>query len=155
MERLRTPQLIETSAILFAMSLLLSCVLGLVEGLTEFLPVSSTAHLLFVSSFLRLPQSDALALFTVVIQGGAAAAIVVVYWKKFLDWTLLKLLAVSLVPTCVIGLIGQHFLKRRSVHVFAGQVFVDVPFDDISPYSAILKILTFNELLNALRVRDE
>jgi undecaprenyl-diphosphatase len=59
-----------------------SILLGIVEGLTEFLPVSSTGHLLVTEHFLKLPGErwDA---FTVVIQLGAILAVVVVYWQKF------------------------------------------------------------------------
>ena len=60
--------------------------LGLVEGLTEFLPVSSTAHLLVAENMLGLNKQDWEA-FTVVIQLGAVLSVVAVYWRKFWDVT--------------------------------------------------------------------
>src|SRR4029077_10550333 len=64
--------------------LLISILLGIVEGLTEFLRVSSTGHLLVAERLLNLPGArwDA---FTVIIQLGAILAVVAVYWRKFWD----------------------------------------------------------------------
>src|SRR5579863_4460713 len=59
-------------------------VLGIVEGLTEFLPVSSTGHLLVTENLLGLNNTNWEA-FTVVIQLGAVLAVVAVYWRKFWD----------------------------------------------------------------------
>src|SRR5947207_1774399 len=59
-------------------------VLGIVEGLTEFLPVSSTAHLLAVENLLGL-QKDQWEAFTVVIQFGAVLSVVAVYWRKICE----------------------------------------------------------------------
>jgi len=55
-------------------------ILGLVEGITEFIPVSSTAHLLIAENFLSLKESD---VFNIVIQGGAVLAIIPLFWKQF------------------------------------------------------------------------
>ncbi len=64
--------------------IVISVILGIVEGLTEFLPVSSTGHLLVAERFLSLPQEHWEA-FTIVIQLGAILAVVAVYWRKFWD----------------------------------------------------------------------
>jgi undecaprenyl-diphosphatase len=61
-----------------------SVILGIVEGLTEFIPVSSTAHLLVAERFLGLP-ADRWDAFTVIIQLGAILAVVAIYWRKFWD----------------------------------------------------------------------
>jgi undecaprenyl-diphosphatase len=55
-------------------------ILGLIEGLTEFIPVSSTAHLLIAEKFLKLKESD---VFNIVIQGGAVLAVIPLFWKQF------------------------------------------------------------------------
>ena len=58
-------------------------ILGIVEGITEWLPISSTGHLILVSEFLNLDQSDDFKeMFDVVIQFGAIMAVVVIFWKK-------------------------------------------------------------------------
>ncbi|PIV07944.1 undecaprenyl-diphosphatase, partial [Candidatus Roizmanbacteria bacterium CG03_land_8_20_14_0_80_39_12] len=67
------------------MTLLHAAVLGMIEGLTEFLPISSTAHMIMVSRMLGLPQTEFLKFFEVVIQVGAIFAVVFLYFKKFFD----------------------------------------------------------------------
>jgi undecaprenyl-diphosphatase len=62
-----------------------SIVMGIVEGLTEFLPVSSTGHMILVQSLLGIPEEDTMMkIFEVVIQLGAIMAVVVLYWKRLL-----------------------------------------------------------------------
>src|SRR5437868_1353866 len=61
-----------------------SVLLGIVEGLTEFLPVSSTAHLLVSENALQLNKNN-WEVFTVVVQLGAVLSVVAVYWRKFWD----------------------------------------------------------------------
>ena len=62
-----------------------SIILGLVEGITEFIPVSSTAHLLISDALMELPKESVLKsdLFNIVIQGGAVLAVIPLFWKKF------------------------------------------------------------------------
>lgn len=63
--------------------LLKALFLGIVEGVTEWLPISSTGHLILVDAFLKLDASDAFKeMFDVVIQLGAILAVVVIYWKN-------------------------------------------------------------------------
>ena len=58
-------------------------ILGIVEGITEWLPISSTGHLILVENFLKLDKSDDFKeMFDVVIQLGAIMAVVVIFWKK-------------------------------------------------------------------------
>ena len=65
------------------MSIIEALVLALVEGLTEFLPVSSTAHLLFTEQLMGVESSDFVKMFTVSIQFGAILAVVVAYRNRF------------------------------------------------------------------------
>ncbi len=64
---------------------LISVILGLIEGLTEFIPVSSTAHLLIAEKFLSLKEGDIFKsdVFNIVIQGGAVLAVIPLFWKQF------------------------------------------------------------------------
>jgi undecaprenyl-diphosphatase len=93
------------------MTILTSIILGAIEGVTEFLPISSTGHLILASSLLGVAQSDFTKTFEIVIQLGAILAVVVLYWRSFFDLELLKKLVVAFIPTGVIGLALYHILK--------------------------------------------
>lgn len=93
------------------MSILQSLILGIVEGVTEFLPISSTGHLILASSLLGIAQTDFAKTFDIAIQLGAILAVVVLYWRSFLNLALLKKLVVAFIPTGVIGLLLYHTLK--------------------------------------------
>ncbi|NDB35717.1 MAG: undecaprenyl-diphosphate phosphatase [Flavobacteriia bacterium] len=88
------------------MSIIEALVLALVEGLTEFLPVSSTAHLLFTEHLMGVESTDFVKMFTVSIQFGAILAVVAAYWKRFLinvSWSFYKVLAIAVIPALVLG----------------------------------------------------
>lgn len=89
------------------MSYLHVVILALVEGLTEFLPVSSTGHLILTSHFLGLTSDDFLKAFQVIIQFGAIMAVVVMYWKRFLkvDFEFYKKIALGAFPVLIAGFI--------------------------------------------------
>jgi undecaprenyl-diphosphatase len=94
------------------MTIIHSLILGIVEGITEFLPISSTAHLALVSNFiLRIPTTEFSKSFDIIIQLGAILAVLSLYWKKFLDWEVIKRLFVAFVPTAIIGLIFYKLVK--------------------------------------------
>jgi undecaprenyl-diphosphatase len=90
-------------------------ILGIVEGVTEYLPVSSTGHLILATELLGY-DADKWALFNIAIQPGAIVAILVLYWRTFRDvlvgmfkrepsaWAFVRNLAVAFVPAVVIGL---------------------------------------------------
>jgi undecaprenyl-diphosphatase len=86
-------------------------ILGIVEGITEFLPVSSTAHLILTADAMRLTGSEFLKSFEIIIQLGAILAVVALYWKKFFNWEVLIKLAIAFVPTGVIGLALYKVVK--------------------------------------------
>lgn len=92
------------------MSLLHAIILGIVEGITEFLPISSTAHLILASRLLAL-DSEFVKSFEIIIQFGAILSVVVLYWKKFWHWDVLKKLVVAVIPTGVIGLTVYKAVK--------------------------------------------
>ncbi|MDQ3144270.1 MAG: undecaprenyl-diphosphate phosphatase [Pseudomonadota bacterium] len=96
--------------------LLLVIILGIVEGLTEYLPVSSTGHLILATELLGF-DADAWALFNIAIQPGAILAIVVLYWRTFRDvlvglfqrapsaFAFTRNLLIAFVPAVVLGLL--------------------------------------------------
>lgn len=93
------------------MSLFAVLVLGIVEGVTEFLPISSTAHLILTTALLNIPQSSQVKLFEVVIQGGAMFAIVGLFWRKVLAKTdLFWKTCIAFVPTAIVGLFMRDFV---------------------------------------------
>jgi undecaprenyl-diphosphatase len=86
-------------------------VLGIIEGITEFLPISSTAHLILASRALGLTETEFLKSFEIIIQLGAILSVVVLYWKRFLNVEVLKKLVVAVIPTGVIGLTVYKAIK--------------------------------------------
>ncbi|AEW86593.1 undecaprenyl-diphosphate phosphatase [Flavobacterium columnare NBRC 100251 = ATCC 23463] len=88
------------------MDVLKAIIIAIVEGLTEYLPVSSTAHMIFTSSFFGVQNDDFVKLFQVSIQFGAILAVVFLYWKKFFDFTKFNFyikLAAAVVPALILG----------------------------------------------------
>jgi undecaprenyl-diphosphatase len=88
------------------MSILESIILAIIEGLTEFLPVSSTGHMIIASSVMGIASDPFTKMFTVAIQLGAILSVVVLYWKRFFQSFdfYLKLL-VAFIPAAVFGLL--------------------------------------------------
>lgn len=101
-------------------------ILGIVEGITEWLPVSSTGHLILVGDLLKPGLSDAfMEMFNVVIQLGAIMAVVVIYFhklnpfspkktqrQKMLTWQMWMKVVIASVPAAVIGLLFDDFIDR-------------------------------------------
>ena len=111
------------------MTLLQTIIIAIVEGLTEFLPVSSTGHMLIAENLLGVQNSDFVRAFTVIIQFGAILSVVVLYWNRFFrlnqtpapagstclqslkhKFNFYWLLLVAFIPTAVIG-----FLIKKPV----------------------------------------
>ena len=65
------------------MSILETIIIAIIEGLTEFLPVSSTGHMIITQNLLGVPSTDFVKAFTFIIQFGAILSVVVLYWKRF------------------------------------------------------------------------
>lgn len=87
--------------------------LGLVEGLTEFLPVSSTYHLIFAGRLLEIPSNDFTKLFNVFIQSGAILAVLVMYWGNLKrDLALVKKILVAFIPTALLGVLAYRTIKN-------------------------------------------
>lgn len=88
------------------MDLLQAIIIAIIEGLTEYLPISSTAHMGFTAALLGMNESEFLKMFQVSIQFGAILSIVVLYWRKFFDFNNFNFylkLAFAVIPALVLG----------------------------------------------------
>ncbi len=105
------------------MSLLQTIILSIIEGLTEFLPISSTAHLKFANPFLGVPDSAFVNMFEVVIQLAAILSVVVIYYKKFFDLKstsfYLKLI-IAVIPALIFGAV----LKKQIDAALGNLIFI-------------------------------
>ena len=89
------------------MNLFEAIIVAIVEGLTEYLPISSTGHMIIASALLGIEKDEFTKLYEVSIQLGAILAVVVLYWKKFMDFTKWKFylkLIIAVIPAIILGL---------------------------------------------------
>jgi undecaprenyl-diphosphatase len=123
------------------MNLAEAIIIAVVEGITEFLPVSSTGHMIIASSLLGIHKEEFTKLFEVAIQLGAILAVVVLYWKKFIQvnrWQFYLKLIVGVIPALVLGFLFSdeidHLLESPltvAITMLAGGVillFIDSIF---------------------------
>lgn len=96
------------------MTILESLILGLVEGLTEYLPVSSTGHLIIAQYLLGLPESDAMHAFEICIQGGAILAVLGLYFRRVREM-------VHGLAGGVLALLGRYWGRARRMSQSVGQ----------------------------------
>ncbi len=98
------------------MTFIQAILLAIVEGLTEFLPVSSTGHMILVSSGMGIAADDFVKTFTVSIQLGAILAVMVLYWKKFLnfrDYRFYLKLAIAVIPALILGKLLNDYIDDK------------------------------------------
>lgn len=112
------------------MTLFEAILLGLVEGITEYLPVSSTGHLIITESLLGIKNSDAIDAFTIVIQGGAILAVLGLYRKRVVQMiqgllgknpTGLKLainIIIAFIPAVILGLLFDDLIDKYLFHTW-------------------------------------
>lgn len=96
------------------MDLLQAIIIAIIEGLTEFLPISSTAHMVFTSSLFHIQDDEFVKMFQVSIQFGAILAVVVLYWKKFFDFSKLHFyfkLGFAVIPALVLGYFFDDYIE--------------------------------------------
>lgn len=105
-----------------------SIILGIVEGITEFLPISSTGHMILVSEILGLLSTEFLKSFEIIIQLGAIGAVVALYWRQLLvNWQVMKRVTAAFIPTAIIGLILYKIIKSYLLGnswIVVGSLFV-------------------------------
>jgi undecaprenyl-diphosphatase len=89
------------------MTLFEAIIIAIVEGITEFLPISSTGHMIIASSLMGIHEDSFTKTFEVAVQLGAILAVVVLYWKKFFDfhrlWEFYVKLLVAVIPALALG----------------------------------------------------
>ncbi len=130
------------------MDILETIIIAIVEGLTEFLPVSSTGHMIIAQGILGVKSTDFVKLFTVCIQFGAILSVLVIYWRRFFQtlnfyWKLL----VAFLPAAVVGFLAGDFIDSVlenvlvvAIMLIAGGVFmlfVDKIFGKTDPDQTI------------------
>jgi undecaprenyl-diphosphatase len=96
------------------MNIIQSIVLAIIEGLTEFLPVSSTGHMILASSVMNIQDDAFVKTFEISIQAGAIMAIVLQYSARFLKGISIYLkLGIAFIPTGIIGFLAYPFIKAN------------------------------------------
>ncbi|HUK28043.1 MAG TPA: undecaprenyl-diphosphate phosphatase [Candidatus Acidoferrales bacterium] len=93
------------------MDLFDAIILAVVEGLTEFLPISSTGHTILAAVLLNVGQTEFVKSFEIALEFGSILAVVVLYWRFFLDFEVLKRLIVAFIPTGIVGLAFYRIFK--------------------------------------------
>ena len=92
------------------MTILESFILAIVEGLTEFLPVSSTGHMILTEGILGMESTPYLKAFTVMIQFGAILSVLVYYFRRFLPFPMFGLMILGCIPAAVLGLLLNDYI---------------------------------------------
>lgn len=86
-------------------------IIAIVEGLTEFLPVSSTGHMILTQAILGVKSDEFVKMFTVCIQFGAILSVLVIYWRRFLQsWSFYWKLLAAFIPAAVFGLLLSDYI---------------------------------------------
>ncbi len=97
------------------MTFIQTIILAIVEGITEFLPISSTAHMKFTNPLIGVATSPFVDMFEVVIQLAAILSVVVIFWKKFIDFKhprfYIKLL-IGFIPAMIVGLLLKKYIDK-------------------------------------------
>jgi undecaprenyl-diphosphatase len=94
------------------MNIIQTIILSIIEGITEFLPISSTGHMILASSIMNISEDAFVKTFEIAIQIGAILAIVWLYAKRFLQGlTIYIKLAIAFIPTGIIGIFAYHYIK--------------------------------------------
>lgn len=102
------------------MTYIQAIILSIIEGVTEFLPVSSTGHIIIGSSLMGIAQENFTKTFTVAIQFGAILSVVVLYWKRFIQSVdFYKKIFFAFIPAVVFGV-----LLKRQINLMLGNVLV-------------------------------
>ena len=141
------------------MNLLHAVILAVIEGLTEFLPVSSTGHMVIGSTLMGIQSHPFVKVFTVAIQFGAILSVLVLYWRRFFqNFNFYIRLAVAFLPAAVFGLFLKKYIDQMlenivvvAVALIAGGIvflFLDGYFAKRARYNTSVEDVTLPKALN-------
>ncbi len=141
------------------MNLLHAIILAIIEGLTEFLPVSSTGHMVIGSTLMGIQSQPFVKVFTVAIQFGAILSVLVLYWRRFFqNFNFYIRLAVAFLPAAVFGLFLKKYIDQMlenivvvAVALIAGGIvflFLDGYFAKRARYNTSVEDVTLPKALN-------
>lgn len=100
-------------------------ILAIIEGLTEFLPVSSTGHMIIASSVMGIVHDDFTKFFTVSIQFGAILSVLILYWRRFIQTPMFYLkLIVAFLPAALLGFLLNDFIDKLLENVVSVAFFL-------------------------------
>lgn len=95
------------------MTIFQAIILAIIEGISEFLPISSTGHMILGSAAMGIQENDFVKMFTIAIQFGAILSVLVLYWKKFLkSFSFYIKLLIAFIPAAVFGLLFNDFIDK-------------------------------------------
>jgi undecaprenyl-diphosphatase len=103
------------------MNIIQAIILSIVEGLTEFLPISSTAHMKFANPIIGVASTPFSDMFEIVIQLAAILAVVVVYWKKFFDFSRIGFyvkLIIAVIPALIFGALLKKYIDAALSNIY-------------------------------------
>ena len=119
--------------------ILKTIILGIVEGITEWLPVSSTGHIILADEFINLGMSDSfMEMFEVVIQLGAILAVLVIYWRKLWPFTLDKNLGYSYIKK------GSGYIKKDIMDMWFKVIVACIPAALLVPFNDKIDEIFYN-----------
>ncbi|MCE2741208.1 MAG: undecaprenyl-diphosphate phosphatase [Sphingobacteriales bacterium] len=100
------------------MNIFQAVILAIIEGITEYLPVSSTGHMIIASSVMGIASNDFVKMFTVAIQFGAILSVIVLYWKRFIQsFDFYFKLAIAFIPAAVLGFLLNDYIDAMLENV--------------------------------------
>ncbi|AWB10363.1 Undecaprenyl-diphosphatase [Thermodesulfobium acidiphilum] len=139
------------------MNIIHAIILGIVEGLLEFLPVSAAGNLTLVGRLLSIPSSDFIKIYEIVMQLGAVIAVLILYAKRLLvDHETVKKVIVAFIPTGIIGLLVYKIVKNFLLYndtitvfslIIGGIIILLVEYKKIKPSTLNISNISYKQAI--------